>query len=73
MTYRLRLTDKMLLSDAIKSNGGGVDEGRYADATVKRLLKNGFVQWRPNQSKSRHYSLLLTLTELGKTAVQNRT
>ena len=67
MAHKLTRTDQKLIADALKSNGGGIDEARYAGATVQRLLKDGLVQWKPNQHKSKHYSLLLTLTELGKT------
>lgn len=62
----LKSTDKKLLSDAMKSNGGGVDSEMYPEATVNRLLKRGLVQWKPNQQKSRHFAQLLTLTKTGR-------
>ena len=69
---KLNRNDKRLLAESLKSNGGGVDSDRYASTTISRLLKKGFIQWKPNQNKSKHYILLLTLTELGKTAAKEK-
>lgn len=63
----IKRTDAKLLVDALNSNGGGVDSDRYPEAARKRLLANGLIQWKPNQDKSKHYALLLTLTSEGKT------
>jgi hypothetical protein len=62
----LRRTDKALLLAALASNGGGVDSDRFSEATRKRLLKSGLIQWKPNQHKSNHFALLLTLTPDGR-------
>lgn len=57
--------DRAMLLAALKKNGGGIDSDMYPEATRKRLMKAGLLQWKPNQRKSGHYAMLMTLTERG--------
>ena len=66
----LKNPDKKLLLDALRSNGGGVPEMSYSEASKARLFKAGLIQWKPNQAKSRNQTLLLTLTQTGKASAQ---
>ena len=57
--------DRALLLAALASNGGGIDSERYPEAARKRLMRAGLLQWKPNQRKSGHYAMLMTLTAKG--------
>ncbi len=57
--------DRAMLLAALASNGGGIDSEMYPEATRKRLMKAGLLQWKPNQRKSGHYVMLMTLTAQG--------
>lgn len=65
----LKRTDRKLLQDALNSNGGGVRDTRYADATIERLIKQGLLQEKPNQGYSTPF-VLLTITKAGKKALE---
>ena len=66
---QVKSTGMKLLADAAKSNGGGVREERYADATVSRLLKLGLIQVKPGQKFK--YCTLLTITKAGRELISN--
>ncbi len=66
---KLKRTDIKVLQRCLKSNGGGVDFGYGYDSAIKRLLKANYIQYKPNQEKSKHWAILMTLTPLSKQAI----
>jgi len=63
----LQRSDIKLLSDALASNGGGVRDERYKDATINRLIRAGLLQYKPGQRTI--YTTLLTITKAGEKAL----
>lgn len=67
----LKRTDVKLLEAALKSNGGGTRDVWHAPTTIQRMLKAGFIQWKPNCNAK--YVSLLTITQAGKAVLAART
>jgi hypothetical protein len=67
----LKRTDIKLLADALASNGGGVRDERYKDATVNRLIRAGLLQLKPGQRTI--HTTLLTITKAGEKALAGYT
>ena len=44
--------DVLFLRKALDSNGGGVRRGSNSEASIRRLLKRGFIQRKPNDRSS---------------------
>lgn len=64
-------TDVKLLRAALASNGGGINPDMHPEATRKRLMKAGLIQWKPNHcSHHTGYTSLLTITAAGKKALE---
>lgn len=61
----MKPVDWKLMQSALSSNGGGVNADLYSEASRKRLMKAGLIQWKPNDKSS---VPLLTLTKEGRAA-----
>ena len=63
----LKRTDVKLLEAALKSNGGGTRDVWHAPTTIRRMIKAGFIRWKPNCNAK--YVSLLTITKAGREAL----
>jgi hypothetical protein len=59
----MKPVDLKLVQAALSSNGGGVNADFYSEASRKRLMKAGLIQWKPG---NRTGVSLLTLTKEGR-------
>lgn len=59
-------TDIKLLRDALASNGGGVNDLFYANATIQRMVKAGLIAWKT-------HPVYLVITPAGKEALKGIT